>query len=202
MKRLPIIILVVVAAVALATAALATSHSSDPPLGKISNTGSAVQRSDLDQRSVTSLNEAGVNGELRQLAIHAGRRFIVAPAIADGRLCFMTGQGAKKVALDFVACQGAAGQFPSAVEPLADFSPRFSNDPQNATDEVVRVLRLTGFAADGVVKVSLISVDGSVESVPVHNNVYFSDNVSSGPHKAILGLDVRGNVVETIPLTG
>jgi hypothetical protein len=202
MKRLPIIILVVVAAVALTTAALATGHEPDPPQAKMSNAGSPLQRADLDERSIAGLAEAGVSGQLRELATRAGRRFIVAPAAAAGRLCFMTAQSAKKVSLDFVACQGASGQFPSAREPLADFSPRFSNDPQNPSDEVLRVLRLTGFAADGVAQVSLIAVDGSVESVPVRGNVYFSDRVSAGPHKAIVALDAAGNVLETIPLTG
>jgi hypothetical protein len=201
MKRIVLVTLAALTAVMVAAAALAAvRRGPDPAVARVSNPGVALAAGTLESHSAEMLSNAGANAGLRELASRGGTTFFVAPSAAAGRLCFATGHGGAHVALDLVACQGVEGTFPSAGTPIVDVSPRFSNDPQDASKEIVNVVRLAGYASDGVASVAVVGVDGSVRSTPVRDNVYASGTLPRIPAKAIVAFDSAGATLATIPL--
>lgn len=203
MKRILVLMLGVTSSVAvLAATALAVGGARQPDVGGLSNAGVPVDFARLSPVAIEGLQRAGGTGTLNRLGERAGTTFFAGSSFAEGKLCFATADAAARGPLTFglVACQGAEGSFPSAEVPLADFSPRRGNDPVNPADEEVQILRLVGFAADGVARVGVVAVDGSVFTAPVVNNIYASNDVPATNARAIVALDGSGETIHTIDL--
>jgi hypothetical protein len=198
MKRIVVLVLAVASGVVAATAtAFAVGGAEQADVGGISNAGVPVDVAQLSPHAIEGLQRAGGTGTLNRLGERAGTTFFAGSSFAEGRFCFATADAGGRGP---VTCQGAEGVFPSADAPLADFSPRRGNDPVNPADEVVQILRLVGFAADGVEQVGVVAVDGSVFTTPVVNNIYASNDVPATPARAIVALDSDGKTIHTVDL--
>jgi hypothetical protein len=110
-----------------------------------------------------------------------------------GNYCFAIGFGSSATPrLDALACQGGAiGSFPSASDPVADFSAI-----RATADGSTSVVTLAGFAGDDVARVAVLDRDGkTIASTRVKNNVYAADNLPQTEATAIVAYDQAKRVV-------
>jgi hypothetical protein len=136
-------------------------------------------------------------GAVRLLAHRAGIDFYAAKT-PTGIYCFAIGVRAQAIpSIDALACQGGTiGSFPSAIEPVADFS------TLNATSNATYVTTLAGFAADNVSQVGLLDATGKlIYPTPVTQNVYAASDVPSTPASAIVAFDGSDTIVYRKQLT-
>lgn len=112
-------------------------------------------------------------------------------SLADGTSCW----GAKKSysseeGVMSRACQRESG-FPSRARPLLDYSTLEQTD-----ESYPRLIRLAGFAADGVAQIAVIDPDNRlVPAVPVEDNVYFTEQLPQGDFFGLAALDRDGDIV-------
>lgn len=166
----------------------------------LTNEGQRIDRTQLSLSELSGLDESGFAGDVRLLGRRAGVAFYAA-AGRSGGLCFATGSasGAAPKLNYFMGCQRAtSSSFPSPKEPILDLSPLKSPNPR----EVVYVQRLAGFAADGVARVAVVGLDGSmVHTADVADNIYATEWFSTDiPSTTIVALDREGHVLYRKPL--
>lgn len=179
----------VAAAIAIPAAAFADQ------IGQIlglSNSGTPIPTAQIPAPQLSALKSIGFpSGQVRQLAYRAGVSFYAAKTTA-GDYCFAIGLRSQgKPSIDALACQGGTiGSFPSATDPVADFS------ALNATAAASYVTTLAGFATDTVARVAVVDEHGSVVySAPVEDNVYAADGLPATPATAIVGFSKANAVV-------
>lgn len=137
------------------------------------NEGTPVDRGQLSMSDLTAVEQSGFGSDIRKLGERAGVAFYVARSKTGG-LCFATGSasGAAPKLGHFVGCQRSIeNAFPSPDKPILNLSPIKMVNPR----EAAYVLRLVGFAADGVAQVGFVATDGSLQTTPVVDNVFATD---------------------------
>lgn len=160
----------------------------------LSNPGEPVNRASLDSYELGALENYGGNADgMRRLGERAGVAFYAGRS-EDGGLCFATGSAAgSKPRLDhFIGCQNTnPGGFPSPEQPILSVASAFKMTPH--PHQVTYILRLGGFAADGVASVGYIDTKGVTHTTPVVDNIYatdwFEEDVAV---TAIVALDAEG----------
>ncbi len=183
------LIAIVVAAIAVPAVAFAAQIGQ---LLGLSNSGTAVPTSQIPAQQLSALESIGFPvGQVRLLAHRAGVGFYAARTRSDG-YCFAIGlSNEAKPSIDALACQdGSIGSFPSATDPVADFS------ALRSTAAETYVTTLAGFATDTVGRVAVLDGQGHViYSAPVEENVYAVDNVPRVSATAIVGFDKADTIV-------
>lgn len=158
----------------------------------LSNSGTPLSTRDIPPHQISALESVGFRaGEVRLLTYRAGVSFYTAMSTAGG-YCFAIGFNSKaKTSIDALECQdGTIGSFPSAADPVADFS------ALNATDGVTYVTTLAGFATDSVSRVAVVDISGKViYSTAVEDNVYAAGDVPRTPAAAILAFESSNALV-------
>ena len=137
----------------------------------------------------------------RQIAIRGNRVFFVADR-SGGGLCISIADVDDPDVLGSIGC---SPDFPSAERPIFDESRihlRAVYDRKgrfHGLEEPLTVLRLEGFAADGVASVALLMPDGGIEALtPVEDNVYYRiDDLPTEPIAGIVALDAEGHRIYT-----
>jgi hypothetical protein len=172
-------------AAVLGSLAAVALRSEPAPLSTVSNRG---------QRANTGFQPQGRGAPLFTqgflLAKRGGWEFF-RMSTTDGWSCW--GVGTTYPEGDSVSSFGGCepdGRFPSAERPLLDFS-TVEQDERHP-----RLLRLVGFAADGVAQVGVI--DGDDRVVPaarVFDNVYFAETLPSGDFYRLAALDRNGRII-------
>ena len=157
-------------------------------------TGKPVLRT---QPNSPQLRHLGREVSVRLLANRDGYTFYVVELKGrrPGR-CFATGRAWKPELFGSMSCPlpGVKDQFPSAAQPLMDFS---AFDLRHGPPQLQR---LAGFAAVAVKKVGLLGHGGKVvATIPVVNSTYFSTVPRSGV-EAIVALDAAGKRVYCEPI--
>ncbi len=163
------------------------------PILGLSNSGNPVSIEVFPTYQVSALKEIGFPaGEVRLLAERSGIGFYAAKNTA-GKYCFAIGFGSSTTPrLDALACQGGViGSFPSASDPVADFS-----GVRAAAEGSTSVVTLAGFAADDVARVAVLGRNGkTIASTQVESNVYAAGDLPQTEASAIVAYDQAKNVV-------
>jgi hypothetical protein len=196
--RIAALAAVALMAVAVPTIALADHYG----LLGLSNPGEPVSRASLDSYELGALEAYGGNADgMRRLGERAGVAFYAGRAV-DGGLCLATGSAAgSEPRLDhFVGCQAdVPDAFPSPQQPILNLGSAFKSTPH--PHKVTYILRLGGFAADGVASVGYIDTKGVIHTTPVVDNIYatdwFEEDVAV---TAIVALDAEGRELYRDPL--
>ena len=180
----------VVAAVGVPTAAFADQIGQ---LLGLSNSGTPVSTGQIPAHQLSALESVGFPaGSVRLLAHRAGVSFYAAKATSGG-YCFAIGLRAQTTppSIDALACQGGTiGSFPSASDPVADFS------ALNATSNVTYVTTLAGFATDNVSRVAVVDASGKlIYSTAVVQNVYAAGDVPQTSATAIIAFDNSSTII-------
>jgi len=137
----------------------------------------------------------------RQIATRGNRAFFVADR-SGGGLCISVADVDDPDVLGSIGC---SPDFPSAERPSFD-ERRIglgvvydSKGGFRGLERRLTVLRLEGFAADGVATVALLMPDGRIEAVtPVEDNVYHRlDALPTEPIAGIVALDPEGHRICT-----
>jgi hypothetical protein len=112
---------------------------------------------------------------------------------ADGSSCWgVTRSYPEGGSSSALACNPEA-DFPSRRRPVLDFS-RLDDEDEP------RVLRLAGFAADGVAQVGVIDGDDRViPAARIFDNVYFAETLPSGDFYRLAALDREGRIIWRSP---
>jgi hypothetical protein len=179
-----------------AAAATGTTHAQETLLGQIRN--QAEPSIDLTARDVDALKRFAQSGDqLGEAAFLAtrGARSYYRIANGTGPDCFAVGPAQPTdYRLGQIMCAAA---FPSAEQPLLDFT--VLKQPTPATTSA-RILRSEGIAADGVAEIGFETPDGRlVARTPVIDNVYHVV-VPPGQHVTrLLAHDASGAVVWSVP---
>jgi hypothetical protein len=136
----------------------------------------ASKREDLDRFSASSL---------RQIAERDGHAFFVARRRTGG-LCVSVGVVGSARVLGSIVC---SPDFPSRSMPILDQS-TFGGSPQ-----LLSLIRLEGFAADGVAAVGILSTSDTVEAqTAVQDNVYSrTEGLPTEGAAGIVALDRNGD---------
>ncbi len=164
---------VVFAVAASVTTGLLQSKGARIAITDFGDRGQTIDSSHVPLADMSSLRSSGFGEEVRKIGERAGVAFYVSRS-DSGRLCVATGSGSGATPRlnHFVGCQNShPAAFPSAKQPVLDFSPVKTPNPR----EVVYVTRLVGFATDGVERISVRNEDRAVLSVEVVGNVYATD---------------------------
>jgi hypothetical protein len=196
--RIAALAAVALIAVAVPTLALANHYGI---LG-LSNPGEPVDRGSLNLRELGALETYGGNADgMRRLGERAGVAFYAGRS-KDGGLCFATGSAAGSTPrLDHsIGCQANVRHaFPSPQQPILNLGSAFKTTP--LPRQVTYVLRLGGFAADGVTSVGYVDTKGVTHTTPVVGNIYatdwFEEDVAV---TAIVALDAEGRELYRDPL--
>jgi hypothetical protein len=135
----------------------------------------------------------GSNG-VRLLGTRAGFSFYAARGTED-TLCFAIAiVSTPRPKPGALAClSNRPNRFPSAQQPILDFSPLASGGNLHGT----HVAALIGFAADGVARVGVVDETGVLHSVPVIKNLYATQKgaLPNVAEKALVALDVKGRKI-------
>ena len=187
----------ILAAIAVPTLALADHYGI---LG-LSNPGDPVSRASLDPYELGALENYGGTDDIRRLGERAGVAFYVGRS-EDGGLCFATGSAAGPAPkLDhFIGCQAnVPDAFPSPEQPILNLGSAFKTTP--LPRQITYILRLGGFAADGVASVGYVDTNGVTHTTPVVDNIYATDWFDEDvPAIAIVALDAEGRELYRDPL--
>lgn len=189
------------AVIALAISALGLSDTSEvrspEGLAKLSNVGVAVPEEAIPNSEKNVLVDLGALN-IMLLREHNGVRYYRAKT-AEGAHCYITGLAlSEKPHFGIGGCLGAdsGSDFPSPKSPILDYSvKRFTPDLTSS-----KVVRLAGFAADGVTRVGIVDGKGNLHTTPVIDNVYGADHIPAEEHVALVALDSTGNRLYTHPL--
>jgi len=161
--------LVLVASSTVAAIAVTNGNQRVARFGKVSNGGTAVASADIASQDADVLESGGGTTALRLLGQRDSIAFYSSMGKAGG-LCHATATASGHIASLFCPASGSS-EFPSEKTPILDMS-GVAYDP---TTHVTRLLDLTGFAADGIARVGVLSTDGSLHATPVVANVYHGD---------------------------
>lgn len=196
-RRTLLVFLVVVAAVALTTAAFALTGSSGPPAQmRLSATGSPVSPAMLSPSERTTLDQAGIDPSVRFIREAAGIQFYTGKSQDGSANCLITGLAlSKRPHFGVLVCPS---DFPSSELPILDYSPRRAA----VTDRYPHLQWLAGFAADGITSVGVRDEGGNVRWTDVLQNTYASRDVPAEGVSGILARTANGEVVYTQPLGG
>lgn len=184
-----------VAAIGVPTAAFADQIGQ---LLGLSNSGTPVPTGQIPSQQLSALESVGFpTGTVRLLAHRASVSFYAAKTPA-GSYCFAIGLRAQTTpSIDALACQGGTiGSFPSATDPVADFS------ALNAATTTTYVTTLAGFATDKVARVGVVDASGKlIYSTPVKQNVYAANDVPQMALSAIVAFDNSNTIIYRKQLT-
>lgn len=187
LKRLIRATVVAAAAAAIAIPAAAFADQIGSLVG-LYDSGTPVPTTALPDYQVSGLAhvQGFDTGAVRVVGRRAGLTFYAAKN-AQGHLCFAIGVAATP-SIDALTCQHSRTAFPSASQPIADFS--------GVNSDGTIVTQLAGFATDNVARVAVLASDGSpIASVPVIDNIYGGDELPSISASAIVAYDSAGNVL-------
>jgi hypothetical protein len=130
----------------------------------LENHGERADEVSTSLRTMTALRQIGLSKNIRILATEDGYDFFVGRTQSDN-LCFavaLHGQGPS------VTSCGTSGGFPSPERPVLDFS-MFHGSDESAPVIATHVL---GFAADGVQRIGVVTLNGQTYWTDVRRNVY------------------------------
>jgi hypothetical protein len=172
---------IVVALLALAAAVPAGAADA---LSTLSTRGTPVRLTHREARMLRPI----VIEKAWQLTVRRGIAFYLLEA-TDGKRCWATGVGRSVARLGSLGC--TRGGFPSAKQPLQDFS----SFGQNRGDPRMQMYRVAGFAADGVAEIRLLGYRGAVFArVYVERNTYLLLRPPKGVD-AMVALSADGDIV-------
>jgi hypothetical protein len=186
--------LVVVAAIGGASRTVAGpgDGSGAAALSRVSAVGAPVALPAGDRRT-THLLEAGF-GDIERIAIHGGRAFYRLN-LTSGKACYGAGPAAAEWPLGVIKCTFTEPGFPSPKRPILDGS-LVALSQGYAQPHLVRV---QGFAADGVAEIAVRDASGAtITRLPVINNVYWTENPPANS-VSLAALDASGRVLATSP---
>ncbi|MBA2641635.1 MAG: hypothetical protein H0U82_01745 [Actinobacteria bacterium] len=164
----------------------------------LSNPGQPVAETDPGFDELSWVREHGVTSDIKLLAEQDGIRFFVARR--EGRTCYFVSYVVtappRGVQLHCPERYGPS-DFPSRDEPILDMSwvRGFEKDLSGA-----HLKRLSGFAADGVARVGLRTLDGQEHFTPVVKNVYAESDPPEAPVTDIVVQDAEGKTIYSQPL--
>jgi hypothetical protein len=141
----------------------------------LTNAGEPVSRASVDPYELRALETYGGSADgMRRLGVRAGVAFYIGRSERGG-LCFAAGsaEGSAPRLNHFIGCQAdTPDAFPSPQRPIFSLS-AFKTTP--LPRQVTYILRLAGFAADGVARVGYIDTKGVTHTTPVVDNIYGLD---------------------------
>lgn len=168
---------------------------SAPRVGAMSNVGAKV--TNLPPSQLQDLQRSGVDADIQFLGTRAGISFFI--GTSNGEPCFLTSNSeAPRAEFSTIACLGpGSSRVPSTTEPLVDLSAflKAAVDYKPVDDAATHLNWLAGFAADGVAAVGVETVDGSLKSTPVINNIYAARRITSEQIVALVALDKDEQVI-------
>lgn len=165
------------------------SPSTSQSLSGVSNAGTPVN---MTQDAEEALERIGVAGSVALLASRGPDAFYRITDSARGT-CYGIGRSSfspvtRASRLGVVFCPS---QFPSAERPVLNMSVS-----SEVLGQAPRFTRVEGFAADGVVSVSVTDSSGAIVStVPITNNVFRLAHLPDRPMTGLLAFDGGGNIV-------
>ena len=185
-------------AAGLTTAALALGNADESPARPgFSPTGTPVDAATLSASERTTLEQADIAPSIRLLREEAGVRFYTGTSREGSATCLITGLAlSARPHFGVLACPSS--EFPSALLPIYDYSPRRAA----LADRYPHIQYLAGFAADGITGVGVSDEHGDVRWTDVVQNTYASRDVPAGAATAILARDKIGEVVYSHRLGG
>lgn len=197
MKTTVLAFFVLLVAAGLAAAAFAlTGSSSRSTLAHFSISGSPVNPVTLPPGERVTLDQAGINPDVRFVREAAGIRFYTGKSRDGSASCLITGiASSNRPHFGILVCPS---DFPSAELPIFDYSPRRAA----LTDRYPHLQLLAGFAADGIASVGVRDVQGAFQWTDVVQNTYASRDVPAGGATAIVARTASGEIVYTQTLGG
>lgn len=147
----------------------------------------------LPPQAAAALAQAGYKQRAVLLATRGNLRFFAFESTSPSqRDCMGTGHVGDPTLYGVIMCRFAAPFFPSPAMPILDVS---LVDISNA-NPTPHYLHMAGFAADGVAEIGVLNAAGDVvQTVPVQDNVYYTDSLASGTVAKLVALDAAGHVV-------
>jgi hypothetical protein len=204
-SRLRLVALVLVGVLAIAVPAVAVARHFG--LLHFSNAGAPLDASKLSLDQTSGWKRAGVTDDVRRLGERAGVVFYLARGHREnGNVCFSYALASgtdRPGSENLMSCPAGPDAFPSAKEPIVDLSnPMPPPYPHNYPREWSTLRRLVGVAADGVVRVGYVDLEGVVHATPVVDNLYATDLLGGAGMraKAIVALDAEGRTIYTLDL--
>jgi hypothetical protein len=187
-RNLTVALVVAGSAIALGSTAVATRNldnkSTSPVL--FSAKGKTIHLSRAADRRLRQLSGGQ---DPRLVGVRGGHAFY---RIGDN--CFAVGASASIGALGVIKCWGE-GQ---SVAPIIDFS--IVEITREQPDEV-KLIDVTGFAADGIAAIGLRTAQGTVATrEPVTNNLYAIGSLPNRPIVALVAFDRSGTALYSTPL--
>jgi hypothetical protein len=166
---------------------VSTARFSDQDLRFLSAVARGVSPSDVPASKREQLESVG-STRIRQIAVRDGRTFFVIDK-SDGSHCYAVGDEGDSNLFGGIECP-AASYFPTPTHPILDMSAvRLS--PTDSQRQLT-LMRLEGFAADGVASVAVITASGQITAdTPVIDNVYSAQG-NQLPDQPINGLVAFG----------
>lgn len=129
-------------------------------------------------------------GKAFHMATRGSTAYLRMP-LADGQTCFFTGRAARRgaFALGSGSCWNPAPRFP-----ILDLSPIQASGPGG-----FQVMRVEGFAADGVATIALEDLEGrTIAEAAVRDNVYKLTAYPPGGVSALVARDTGGHELQRV----
>jgi hypothetical protein len=168
----------------------AMSATERAALSGVSSPGVPV---DVPPQAAAALAQVGFRQTASLLATRGDMRFFHFEHSSPGqRDCFGTGRVGDPTLYRVIMCRFQEPFFPSPAMPILDVS---LVDISNA-NPTPHYLHVAGFAADGVAAIGVLNAAGDVvQTVPVQDNVYYTDSLASGTVAKLVALHAAGHVV-------